>query len=432
MVIQLKPLFFIGISLFFILLACNKNDISLTKTQVLSNKVIGTLKDSLSLQDFTSLDSKKTIVYKLNEGHKLLQISTQDSNKFVLVETDNVGTIIKGKILHFTPNVNGTKSNQTTFSGNLNVSSLNGYVYTQSVIVNNQVSKKQSSSGLITNSETDKLKPLDDEYTGPKPPLPEVIVVSNIKTNSSQIAFNLLLIAGIGDFGNDYIPIYPDYGGGSSDILTINIDVPEEKKPVDPQKMIDCFGTISNVGASYSISINANLPVDNNPDITVSGFDGGHAFLILTKNNSNGESITQVMGFYPTISLTAAFTVPVPSEIVNDEAHKFGASYTVNVNANQFQSALNQIVSLSSNYYSLSTFNCTTFALNVLNSAGTNLNVTPFAYLPGINYSNFLVPTALPVFTPNGLYKQIQNLSNSGDPKAKIGIAKATSSHGPC
>ena len=213
---------------------------------------------------------------------------------------------------------------------------------------------------------------------------------------ASDLAFNLLLVSGIGD-PNEYVPIYPDYGDGSGDILIVNIDIPEEKKPVDPQKMIDCFGTISSVGASYSISINANLPVDNNPDITVNGFDGGHAFLILTKNNSNGESITQVMGFYPTITLIAALTAPVPSVIVNDEAHKFGASYTINVNANQFQSALNQIVSLSSNYYSLSTFNCTTFALNVLNSAGTSLNVTPFAYLPGINYSNFFVPTALPV-----------------------------------
>ena len=89
--------------------------------------------------------------------------------------------------------------------------------------------------------------------------MPEVIVVSYISTNSSQFAFNLLDVAGIGDFGNEYIPIYPDYGGSSSDILTVNIDVPEDKKLVDPQKMIDCFGTISNVGASYTISIEANL-----------------------------------------------------------------------------------------------------------------------------------------------------------------------------
>jgi hypothetical protein len=54
------------------------------------------------------------------------------------------------------------------------------------------------------------------------------------------------------------------------------------------------------------------------------------------------------------------------------------------------------------------------------------------AYLPGINFSNSFAPTALPVYTPNNLYKQIQNLSNSGDSNVKIGIAKATSSHGPC
>ena len=411
--------------MFIILLACNKNDINLTPTQSLTNKVIGALKDSVSIQDFSSLDSKKTIVYKLDEGHKLLHISTQDTNRFVLVETDNVGTIIKGKILQFTPNENGIKSNQTIFNGNISVSSLNGNLFTKSVIVNNQVSKKQSNSGIITNSESDKLKPLD-EYTGPKPSLPEVIVFSYISTNSSQFAFNLLDVAGIGDFGNEYIPIYPDYGGSSSDILTVNIDVPENKKLVDPQKMIDCFGTISNVGASYTISIEANLPVDGMPNLTVNplNFDGGHTFVTLTKTNSNGESITQVMGFYPVNSLYAGSTLSVASMIVNDQNHKYNASYTINVNSSKFQNALNQAINLSSNNYNLLSFNCTDFALGVFNAGGGNLNIMPNIYT--LFYFN------QPTFTPNSLYLKLKNLSNSGDSNANIGISNAASSHGPC
>lgn len=426
MIKQLKPLLFIGIALFIILLACNKNDTNLTPTQTLANKVIGALKDSVSKQDFSSLDSKRTIVYKLDEGHKLLQISTQDSNKFVLIETDNVGTIIKGKILHFTSNINGTKSNQNIFNGNINVSSLNGNVVTQSVIVNNQVSKKLSSSGLITNSETDKLKPLDEEYNGPKPPMPEVIVVSYLNSNLSQFAFNLLDIAGIGDYGNEYIPIYPDYGGSSSDILTVNIDVPEDKKVVDPQKMIDCFGTISNVGASYTISIEANLPVDGMPNLTVNplNFDGGHTFVTLTKTNSNGESITQVMGFYPVNSIYAGSTLSLASMIVNDQNHKYNASYTINVSSSQFQNALNQAINLSSNNYNLLSFNCTDFALGVFNAGGGSLNIMPNIYT--LFYFN------QPTFTPNSLYLKLQYLSNSGDSNAKIGISNAASSHGPC
>jgi len=435
MIKQLNPFLFIGITLFIAVLACNKNDVNLTPSQTLASKVILSLKDSVSTQDFTTLDSKKTIVYKLDEEHKVLHISTQDSNRFILVETDNAGTIIKGKILQFTTNASGIKSNQSTFNGNINVSFLNGNLVNQSVIVNNQVSRQKNNSGITSNFVTDKLKALEEEYNGPRPPSQEVVVISHLYSNFSFFAFNLLDIAGIGDYCDMYLPIYPDYGGGSDDILTLNINVPEDLKPVNPKKMIDCFGTISSVGATYSISIESTLPVDKDPtaSFTLSnGVSGGHAFLTLTKTNANGETISQVMGFYPVNSLNSASTFPVSSQIVNDEGHKFNASYTVSVNSNQFQSAVNQILSLSNNGYSLLTFNCTTFALNVLSSAGINLNVQPSSYLPGISIGYPPIPTALPVYTPNELYLQIQNLKNNGDSKANVENKNAGSSHGPC
>ena len=153
-------------------------------------------------------------------------------------------------------------------------------------------------------------------------------------------------------------------------------------------------------------------------------FDGGHTFVTLTKTNSNGESITQVMGFYPVNSLYAGSTLSVASMIVNDQNHKYNASYTINVNSSKFQNALNQAINLSSNNYNLLSFNCTDFALGVFNAGGGNLNIMPNIYT--LFYFN------QPTFTPISLYLKLKNLSNSGDSNANIGISNAASSHGPC
>jgi hypothetical protein len=429
MIKQLKPFLFIGISILIAVLACNKNDVNLTPNQTLVSKVILSLKDSVSTQDFSSLDSKKTVVYKLDEEHKVLHISTQDSNRFILVETDNAGIIIKGKILQFTSNANGIKSESSTFNGTINVTTLNGNQIKQSVVVNNYISKQQTNTGITSNFVEEKIKPLDDD---PQVDIYElnatVLGIRHLNTGALDFAFNMLLVGGIGN-PDEYVPIYPNYGDGSGDILTVNIERPEDKKSVDPKKMIDCFGTISSIGATYSISIQSNLPIANDPFAIINNkLEAGHAFVTLTKTNSNGESITQVMGFYPVNTYFAISLSNVSSMIVNDQGHDYGSSYTISVNENQFQNALNQAIKLSNKDYNLSNFNCTDFALGVFNSGGGNLQVTPFTIPP-----TFMNPFSVNInSSPTSLYNSIQNLQNQGYNNTNFGKLKASSSHGPC
>jgi len=140
------------------------------------------------------------------------------------------------------------------------------------------------------------------------------------------------------------------------------------------------------------------------------------------------ESITQVLGFYPKSTISAITLVGVPSMIVNDQDHDFGASYTINVNYSQFQNALTQSVTLSNNSYNLLNFNCTDYALGVFNVAGGNLQVSPLV-IP----ATALNPFSLNVnSTPSTLYNQIKNLQNLGNTNTQSGKLKASSSHGPC
>ena len=65
----------------------------------------------------------------------------------------------------------------------------------------------------------------------------------------------------------------------------------------------------------------------------------------------------------------------VNSKIVNDEENKYSAIYSLDVNANQFRSAITKAISLSHNSYNLYVFNCTNYAINVFNAAGGNINI---------------------------------------------------------
>lgn len=195
--------------------------------------------------------------------------------------------------------------------------------------------------------------------------------------------------------------------------------------------MVDCFGTISNIGAKYSISIASNIPVDGRPEEVINGLNGGHVFLTLTKSNSLGQNISQVIGFYPVNSILSGTTINVPSMIVNDENHKFNAIFTLNnISSTNFQSAMNTVLDLSNNNYNLLDFNCTDFALGVFNSAGGNLKINPFT-MPVFN-NNIFIGNFKIANTPSSLYYKISSLQNSNNNNAQIGISNAGSSHGPC
>ena len=264
--------------------------------------------------------------------------------------------------------------------------------------------------------------------------LPDVIVFSSINSKNNltnSYYFNLYNLYFNNSYQNQYIPIEPNiFGTYVGSLYSVNF-INDKKEAIDINSLINCFGTISDVGAKYSISVATLLPVDNHPEeyANLNEKTAGHAFISLTKANASGQSITQVIGFYPELTNMNTMLGDVNSKIVNDEENKYSAIYSIDVNANQFRSAINKAISLSNNSYNLYHFNCTNYAINVFNAAGGELNIDAHLYMP---YFTTPFLSVNPIYTPNSLYRSIEKKQQSGNTNAILKTFKAEKSHGPC
>jgi hypothetical protein len=137
-----------------------------------------------------------------------------------------------------------------------------------------------------------------------------------------------------------------------------------------------------NPGTTDAIAFNAPHPfvISNNPYNVPTGigfvtqggktFDVGHTFVGYTKNNTDGSSVTQVIGFYP-----ADNEGPAGASYVNDGGHTYDVSLTKTVTAAQFNSSLSALTTDLSNSvnYNLAIYNCTNSAVNSMNAGGAAL-----------------------------------------------------------
>ncbi len=186
---------------------------------------------------------------------------------------------------------------------------------------------------------------------------------------------------------------------------------------------------MSNSLATYTITISADLPVDDQPETMFNWREGspGHAFLTLTKSNPS-EIVSQNLGFYPNTSWKSIITSDVNSKVVDDSDHEFQASYAVSVTGYQFQVALDKIAAIQSKKYNLGNYNCTDFVLEVFNTVQPSFTVPPHI-VPNLSYS--AIQTAN---TPQGLFDRISQLQTAGTSGASASSSKnySTISHGPC
>lgn len=431
--------YIILLAILFTLNSCNKDDINITHSLSFSQQVIQELKDSLSVNDFNKLDSTRTVVYKLSSGNSLLQILTSDPQRFIIVEADINSRIVKGKILQFdTTNLVIATNNANSYNGSICIFALDGHQETKSIIKNNYLVNYESNdliNNYYRNSDIKSYSILENKKTFDNSPytLPDAIVFSSLngKNNlTNSYYFNLFNILGSNFYQNQYLPIEPNEFGIYGSLYNVNF-INDKKEAIDIISLINCFGTISDEGAKYSISVASLLPVDNHPEefLNLTERSAGHAFISLTKENASGQSITQVIGFYPVVTDVNTMLGEVNSKIVNDEENKYSAIYSLDVNANQFRSAITKAISLSHNNYNLYNFNCTNFAINVFNAAGGNIYIEPQYYMP---YAMTPFISISPIITPNALYRSIEKMQQSGNNNAILNTSKAKKSHGPC
>ena len=156
------------------------------------------------------------------------------------------------------------------------------------------------------------------------------------------------LIVGAGD--GEIIPV----ASPISDIdISEAVPVVDGKPAVDPLKFKNCFDDGKNA-SSYKLTIYVDQPItDSNDQWAISStfgqrfktsngvsFDVGHAFVGFKKINTDGTSVTQVLGFYPSDASTN-----VKGVIKNDGGHSYDISYSSEVNSTKFEIALNSVIS---------------------------------------------------------------------------------------
>lgn len=126
--------------------------------------------------------------------------------------------------------------------------------------------------------------------------------------------------------------------------------------------------------ASYSITICADIPDNNNPDRVHVGKRPGHVFVILQKTDSGvgGSCATLVFGFYPFQEQSSLLRGNVTGKISDNSTREYNASLSKALSAQEFQHLLHQSQQLATRKYNLRTFNCYDYVIAVFNSISVN------------------------------------------------------------
>jgi hypothetical protein len=223
-------------------------------------------------------------------------------------------------------------------------------------------------------------------------------------------------------------------GGGGGDSFSDEdpknlIEIESTEDSIDIKKKLDCFKNVpDNSNTNYTAKLCTDLPNNNNPNALVGPDRVGHAFVTLTKSNgSNLVSIT--FGFYPQKGIKSVLTNSVSSQIQDDgkEEHEYNASLFYNLNSSNFETMINTALLNSNRQYSLSNFNCTDFALSVINAGISNKIVVNDWIVNGSYYSSGYGYSSTTNYgtTPSGLYKKINELKNNGNSNASTATSKA-------
>lgn len=419
----MKKYFTLFLALLITTIGCNKHNQQLeeskSKEDFQSTALLWTMANSHpSFKSQLSI-TKSKLVYLNNQPVSILFFLESDNKKEFILTSNKKGKWVSNKI-----SINESIDGERTIV----VSNLNKEIIGKYFLSGNNTFKNTDTNNDIANKNTSTL--------------PTVTVYGyRVLSNTYSIFISLYwLHGGNSDFENDYIgqvenmQLDETAGGGIIEVIEVEADDSAIKDSVNPRKMVDCFETISNTGATYSVKINADIPVNSAPNLlfNLKGFTPGHVFITLTKNGLNGEKINQSIGFYPENGFKSIVNPDdfVKGKIVNDgnlgSEREYNASYTVSATNEQFGNIINRLKNISSLDYSLANGNCAHFAISLFNE------VDPFFSSQVITYpfgGTMMYLTA----TPLGVYNTLQNYKNNNIPNVEVGVVKKSlTSKGPC
>lgn len=188
-------------------------------------------------------------------------------------------------------------------------------------------------------------------------------------------------------------------------------DISDSEPQVSLQSLFNCFAQIPDAGATYSVKLSVDLPVNGvwNAPFNLTQKSPGHTFLTLTKTNGT-QTISQSVGFYPIGSGGNPLNPNATGGFKNNGLpnHEYNSSIKAdNLSASQFSMAMNNLLSHENDIYNISNNNCTTIALNAFNLLITpKITIEPFVVQMPTN------PPQAPYFfmqSPQKLYKAIDS-----------------------
>lgn len=238
--------------------------------------------------------------------------------------------------------------------------------------------------------------------------------------------------------GGVYRPVVPTPDPPTAQPIPANAQLPYQSNPaIEIGEYLDCFRNISNAGAKYKVTLYVQEPQPGmNFHYGVNGV--GHVSIGLTKTGANGESITQVIGYYP-IGENIFEEVNRPAKLVdNGNANKL-MSYTVKMDFDMgsditnFQKILG-FMSVPKPVYNAFHNNCVTFAYQAATSGGLQV---PFRISTiDVPISGTFAPPYVPIFaayTPAGMAQEMRKAQAAGDSRVQTAAnATVAQSKGPC
>ena len=373
------------------------------------------------------------------------------AERFLLLTSDSLGRVSDAREVNLTrdPLID------FVFNGSMEIKDLQGRVISSKVITNGySVSDRIRQPGRAT------VNSVANMYLVPAAPieeLPEVVVVGYYDGGGGISLGDYVYLSGLSGSGFGGAGLTNGAGGagstgggnsgtisGSYSVLrpaggisspasriiagrptTISVETSYSKPGINLAAYLKCFSNIPDAGASYTITLLVDLPVNDDPTQVFNQATGavGHCFLGITKSGS-AQSVTQYFGFTSTQALSAIVGSVTPGKVVDNGGHKYNGLLSIPVNAGQFSLAINKIQGLSNSNYDINKFNCVDFSLSVVNSFRPTTPIIPVpAQMPG---------GGLSINTPQGLYLVLQHIQNAGGVALTGSVWNAGISHGAC
>ena len=412
-------------------------------------RVLSQLRDSLSPVTYRALDTSRYFITGLDSGRQLViripfrGVALADSSVVARVDAD--GRLEDGRIVRLW----GTRDGRGWFHpGRMELRSLGGGLLLRSDVVNGHVVAFDPGPRVTTDKAAPIVSPIASGGSGSDGTLPDFVFVGYLPSGDegSYVDIGGLFYSGdpLHSSTGIYMPVDPGGSGAgmsgaqSAPAMQPELDYTDNLKVVNVKNVFNCFDLVPDAGATYSIKLCVDVPVNSHPEamFTLSpNVSPGHTFLVMTKTNGN-NSVTQAFGFYPGEAISALTpTGTVASAIKDNGGHEVNMSLSMNISATQFGTAKARAIADAGNGYSLTGYNCTSYGMDVFNSVRTSpIGCDPImVMLPGVPDATVAIQQS-----PQALFEVLNSMRLGNGPETgniRMDLSGGTSapgSHGEC